>query len=315
MRSSRARRLAHQAAIRCCQPGWPQRIEAAYRQKSAWRGSLCAEPRSQPGSTIQELISPTQSPDARSRRAFFSRLCDLVDIGGQAVTALGRLHRAAKLPTLIVWGARDPFIPVSHAVAAHDAIPGSRLEIFDGVGRYPHCEAPERFVEVLADFIASTEPARLSAAFVRARHEGASRRRRRVRAGLDLLRAPGPRAAQLHRRDPRSAASQLLVSPHFEGATRRVPFPVLRISWVSTRPSRAELCECVSLGLMWIFVCDRDGRCRPGPRENSSAPRINVERLGRAPEVASRAAAKEFFASNLRYQQVETTVDEDLISA
>jgi hypothetical protein len=66
---------------------------------------------------------------------------------------------------------------------------------------------------------------------------------------------------------------------------------------------------------MWIFVCDRDGRCRPGSRESTSAPRINVERLGRTPEAASRAAAREFFASNLRYSQVETTVDEDSISA
>ena len=78
------------------------------------------------------------------------------------MSALGRLHRAAQIPTLIVWGARDPLIPVSHAVAAHEAIPGSRLEIFDGVGHYPHCEAPERFVEVLVHFIATTTPARLS---------------------------------------------------------------------------------------------------------------------------------------------------------
>jgi len=99
--------------------------------------------------------------DARSRRAFFRSLRDVIDFSGQAVSALGRLYRAAKLPALIMWGAQDPFIPVSHAVAAHAAIPGSRLEIFDGVGHYPHCEAPERFVEVLVDFIASTEPARL----------------------------------------------------------------------------------------------------------------------------------------------------------
>jgi len=77
------------------------------------------------------------------------------------VSALSRLWRAAQLPTLIVWGGRDPFIPASHAVAAHEAIPGSRLEIFEGVGYYPHCEAPARFVEVLVAFIASTEPARL----------------------------------------------------------------------------------------------------------------------------------------------------------
>ena len=101
--------------------------------------------------------------DAKSRRAFFRSVRDVIDFSGQAVSALSRLYRAARLPTLIMWGAQDPFIPVRHAVAAHKAIPGSRLEIFDGVGHYPHCEAPERFVAVLVDFIASTKPARLPA--------------------------------------------------------------------------------------------------------------------------------------------------------
>jgi pimeloyl-ACP methyl ester carboxylesterase len=99
--------------------------------------------------------------DAESRRAFFRSLRDVIDYEGQAVNAVSRLYRAARLPTLIVWGAQDPFIPVSHAVAAREAIPGSRLEIFDGVGHYPHCEEPERFVAVLTDFITSTKPARL----------------------------------------------------------------------------------------------------------------------------------------------------------
>jgi pimeloyl-ACP methyl ester carboxylesterase len=99
--------------------------------------------------------------DAENRRAFFRSLREVIDYDGQAVSALGRLHRTAQLPTLIVWGARDPFIPVSHAIAAHGAIAGSRLEIFDGVSHYPHCEAPERFVAVLVDFIETTKPARL----------------------------------------------------------------------------------------------------------------------------------------------------------
>ena len=38
----------------------------------------------------------------------------------------------------------------------------SRIEIFEGVGHYPHCEQPERFIALLLDFIASTEPARLA---------------------------------------------------------------------------------------------------------------------------------------------------------
>ena len=99
--------------------------------------------------------------DAESRHAFFRGLRDVVDWDGQAVSALGRLHRAATMPTLIIWGAEDPFIPASHARTAHAAIPGSRLVIFEGVGHYPHCEAPERFVETLVDFIESTEPAHL----------------------------------------------------------------------------------------------------------------------------------------------------------
>ena len=112
--------------------------------------------------TSQEIWRSYASlADARSRRAFFRSLRDVVDLSGQAVSALSKLSRAAKLPTLIVWGRQDPLIPVSHALAAHEAIPGSRLEIFEGVGHYPHCEAPDRFVEVLVDFIASTEPARL----------------------------------------------------------------------------------------------------------------------------------------------------------
>ena len=113
--------------------------------------------------------------DAATRQAFFRGLRDVIDLSGQAVSALSRLYRAAQLPTLIVWGAQDPFIPVSHARTAHKAIPGSRLEIFDGVGHYPHCEAPERFVAVLFDFIDSTKPARLPGRSVRRRGRGPTR--------------------------------------------------------------------------------------------------------------------------------------------
>jgi pimeloyl-ACP methyl ester carboxylesterase len=134
------------------------RLRDAGSRVAAWLGR--AGMRSTPAR--QEIWRSFASlADAENRRAFFRSLHEVIDFSGQAVSALSRLWRAAQLPTLIVWGARDPFIPVSHAVAAHEAIPGSRLEIFEGVGHYPHCEAPARFVEVLADFIASTEPARL----------------------------------------------------------------------------------------------------------------------------------------------------------
>ena len=133
-----------------------RRLRDAGERVAAWLGRAGVRP-----TPAREEIwrSYASLVDADSRRAFFRSLRDVIDFSGQAVSALDRLYRAAHLPTLIVWGSRDPFIPVSHAVVAHEAIPGSRLEIFEGVGHYPHCEAPERFVEVLVDFIASTEPA------------------------------------------------------------------------------------------------------------------------------------------------------------
>jgi pimeloyl-ACP methyl ester carboxylesterase len=100
--------------------------------------------------------------EADTRRAFFRTLHAVIDLGGQAVSATDRLYLASHVPTLIVWGADDTIIPVSHGVAANEAMPGSRLVIFDGVGHYPHCEDPERFVQVLIDFIESTAPAQLS---------------------------------------------------------------------------------------------------------------------------------------------------------
>ena len=96
------------------------------------------------------------------RHAFFRTLRAVIDVSGQSVSAMNRLQLASRLPALIVWGARDPFIPVRHGIAAHRAVPGSRLEIFEDVGHYPHCEAPDRFVDVLVDFITSTTPAQVS---------------------------------------------------------------------------------------------------------------------------------------------------------
>jgi hypothetical protein len=61
------------------------------------------------------------------------------------------------MPALIIWGDSDPIIPVNHAHEAHAAIPGSQLESFEGVGDYPHCEAPERFVELLSEFIEESQ--------------------------------------------------------------------------------------------------------------------------------------------------------------
>jgi pimeloyl-ACP methyl ester carboxylesterase len=94
--------------------------------------------------------------DAPTRQAFLRTLRSVVDHRGQAVSALNKLHLTADLPTLLIWGDHDRIIPVAHAYAAHDALAGSRLEVLEGVGHFPHVEVPTVVTDILEDFIAST---------------------------------------------------------------------------------------------------------------------------------------------------------------
>src|SRR4051794_7225197 len=113
-----------------------------------------------PGADLQGIAEGFASLGAvDARRAFLHTARSIIDVSGQRVSASDRLYLAADMPTLIVWGERDPMIPVDHGRAAHAAIPGSRLEVFEGAGHFPHREAPARFVAVIEDFVRSTEPA------------------------------------------------------------------------------------------------------------------------------------------------------------
>jgi pimeloyl-ACP methyl ester carboxylesterase len=100
--------------------------------------------------------------DEANRESFIRTIRSVIDPGGQAVSAMDRLSLTQQVPTMIVWGELDAIIPVSHAHAAHEAIPGSRLEVIPGVGHFPQVEHPDVFVDLLTDFMETTSPATLS---------------------------------------------------------------------------------------------------------------------------------------------------------
>ena len=54
-------------------------------------------------------------------------------------------------------------IPVAHGHRAHALIPGSRLELFEGAGHFPHADDPARFTALLVDFLENTRPGHRSA--------------------------------------------------------------------------------------------------------------------------------------------------------
>jgi pimeloyl-ACP methyl ester carboxylesterase len=97
--------------------------------------------------------------DPEARAAFVHTLRSVVEPGGQRVDASNRLYLAEHMPFLLAWGERDSIIPISHGHATHKQVPGSRLEVFPRSGHFPQLDEPERFIDVLLDFIDSTEPA------------------------------------------------------------------------------------------------------------------------------------------------------------
>jgi pimeloyl-ACP methyl ester carboxylesterase len=133
---------------------------------AAWVGKLGIRP----APAMAEIWRSYASlGDLETRTAFIHTLRSVIDLGGQRVSATNRLYLASEMPALIVWGDRDPFIPSTHGHAAHAAMPGSRLEIFEGSGHFPHRDDPGRFAALVAEFIATTAPAALSADRLRER--------------------------------------------------------------------------------------------------------------------------------------------------
>jgi pimeloyl-ACP methyl ester carboxylesterase len=94
--------------------------------------------------------------DRESRRAFLATTRAVIDPGGQTVNAHDYLPDALPIPTLVVWGSRDRMIPAWHAITAQRSIPGCRVELFEGAGHFPHLDEPDRFADLLRDFVAAT---------------------------------------------------------------------------------------------------------------------------------------------------------------
>ena len=58
-----------------------------------------------------------------------------------------------KIPTLVIWGARDRVFPESQAREAVARLPQGSLAVIPDCGHMPHVERPERFLGVLRGFI------------------------------------------------------------------------------------------------------------------------------------------------------------------
>ena len=61
-----------------------------------------------------------------------------------------------KIPTLIIWGAKDKLIPLDNAKRFATDIQGSKLVVFDALGHVPHEEDAKITVEAFKEFVGPT---------------------------------------------------------------------------------------------------------------------------------------------------------------
>jgi pimeloyl-ACP methyl ester carboxylesterase len=76
---------------------------------------------------------------------------------GQIVPAnpdsISALIKTIAVPTLIIWGANDPAIPLEHGQRLHRDIQNSKLVIIPNCGHIPQEESPEETVNAISNFL------------------------------------------------------------------------------------------------------------------------------------------------------------------
>jgi len=76
----------------------------------------------------------------------------ITTLRGQTTVLLNRLSELV-MPTLLVWGAKDSIVPVSHAYAAAQLIPDCQLHIFECCGHSIHTQKIQEFSQLLVGFL------------------------------------------------------------------------------------------------------------------------------------------------------------------
>jgi pimeloyl-ACP methyl ester carboxylesterase len=71
-----------------------------------------------------------------------------VDAGAALAPRLARMER----PALVVWGARDRFVPLAKA-DQRAALPHARVELLPASGHYPHLDDPEAVARLVVPFL------------------------------------------------------------------------------------------------------------------------------------------------------------------
>jgi pimeloyl-ACP methyl ester carboxylesterase len=96
----------------------------------------------------EELVDRYQTMALRegNRQAFIDRALQIEEDSGKGLERI-------QIPTLILWGRYDQWIPVEQAENFRKKMPWSQVIIYDNAGHIPHEEIPEATVADAMKFL------------------------------------------------------------------------------------------------------------------------------------------------------------------
>jgi pimeloyl-ACP methyl ester carboxylesterase len=134
--------LFNSAIVRMSSPWWlPEPII-----KSAVR-NVYGDPRRIDAVTMRRYIEFFHGEGARAAIGKMVPTLDFNEVDTEALKTL-------KVPSLVLWGAQDRWIPPAHAAEFASRIPGAKSVMYPGLGHIPMEEAPERVMPDLRAFLA-----------------------------------------------------------------------------------------------------------------------------------------------------------------
>ena len=111
-------------------------------------------------------VAPAFADDSQLTPQMMQRYHDMMLAPGVRTALLERMRqtrnsdpvarlKSITVPTLLIWGEKDAFIPLSNAQDYLKAMPQAKLVTLPGVGHVLHEEAPQASVQAVLDFLSA----------------------------------------------------------------------------------------------------------------------------------------------------------------
>lgn len=113
-------------------------------------------PRGLPGAFIDRMYDDF---DRGTRRAVL-RLYRATD-ASRELEPLAAALRPLSRPALVIWGKRDPYVPVRYAEQQRDVFPDARVLVLERSGHWPFIDDPVAVADAMVPFLREQEAARM----------------------------------------------------------------------------------------------------------------------------------------------------------